>query len=169
MMKPVLPVVIMASKITEDKFAEAMKSHGGTLLKTSLTTEDEGTRPRALRRVATSTGRLHGHRAEQGKPSDPHPRAVVARSGTSTLRSEGPEDAGAVQVHMHPFRGRGPSPRRTPRKPESSRPRDSRVALVRVDAHRSGTTATIVEVSANVHGPLALDLAEHGDQRSARG
>ena len=34
-------VVIMASKITDDKFAEAMKSYGGTLLKTSLTTEDE--------------------------------------------------------------------------------------------------------------------------------
>jgi uncharacterized membrane protein len=31
----------MASKITEDKFAEAMKPYGGTLLKTSLTTEDE--------------------------------------------------------------------------------------------------------------------------------
>ena len=34
-------VVIMASKITEDKFAEAMKAHGGTLLKTSLSEADE--------------------------------------------------------------------------------------------------------------------------------
>lgn len=42
MMKPgTSAVVIMASKITEDKFAEAMKPYGGTLLKTSLTTEEE--------------------------------------------------------------------------------------------------------------------------------
>lgn len=34
-------VVIMASKITEDKFADAMKAYGGTLLKTSLSEEDE--------------------------------------------------------------------------------------------------------------------------------
>jgi uncharacterized membrane protein len=34
-------VVIMASKITEDKFADAMKAFGGTLLKTSLSEEDE--------------------------------------------------------------------------------------------------------------------------------
>jgi uncharacterized membrane protein len=34
-------VVIMASKITEDKFAEAMQPYGGTLLKTSLNDEDE--------------------------------------------------------------------------------------------------------------------------------
>lgn len=34
-------VVIMASKITEDKFADAMKPYGGTLLKTSLSEEDE--------------------------------------------------------------------------------------------------------------------------------
>jgi len=34
-------VVIMASKITEDKFAEAMKAYGGSLLKTSLSAEDE--------------------------------------------------------------------------------------------------------------------------------
>ncbi|HEY7857772.1 MAG TPA: DUF1269 domain-containing protein [Candidatus Nanopelagicales bacterium] len=34
-------VVIMASKITEDKFADAMKSFGGELLKTSLSEEDE--------------------------------------------------------------------------------------------------------------------------------
>lgn len=34
-------VVIMASKITEDKFADAMKSYGGELLKTSLSEEDE--------------------------------------------------------------------------------------------------------------------------------
>jgi uncharacterized membrane protein len=31
----------MASKITEDKFAEAMQPYGGTLLKTSLNDEDE--------------------------------------------------------------------------------------------------------------------------------
>lgn len=42
MMKPgTAAVVIMASKITEDKFAEAMKPFGGNLLKTSLSTEDE--------------------------------------------------------------------------------------------------------------------------------
>lgn len=34
-------VVIMASKITEDKFADAMQTFGGTVLKTSLTDEDE--------------------------------------------------------------------------------------------------------------------------------
>ncbi len=34
-------VVIMASKITEDKFAEAMSQYGGELLKTSLSDEDE--------------------------------------------------------------------------------------------------------------------------------
>jgi uncharacterized membrane protein len=34
-------VVIMASKITEDKFASAMKPFGGTLLKTSLSDSDE--------------------------------------------------------------------------------------------------------------------------------
>ncbi len=34
-------VVIMAAKITEDKFADRMKPYGGTLLKTSLTDEDE--------------------------------------------------------------------------------------------------------------------------------
>ena len=42
LMKPgTAAVVIMASKITDDKFAEAMKPYGGKLLKTSLTTEDE--------------------------------------------------------------------------------------------------------------------------------
>jgi uncharacterized membrane protein len=34
-------VVIMASKVTEDKFANAMQPFGGTILKTSLSTEDE--------------------------------------------------------------------------------------------------------------------------------
>jgi uncharacterized membrane protein len=34
-------VVVMASKITEDKFADAMKQYGGDLLKTSLSEEDE--------------------------------------------------------------------------------------------------------------------------------
>jgi uncharacterized membrane protein len=34
-------VVIMASKITEDKFASAMQSFGGTILKTSLSDSDE--------------------------------------------------------------------------------------------------------------------------------
>ena len=34
-------VVIMAAKITEDKFADRMKPYGGTLLKTSLSDEDE--------------------------------------------------------------------------------------------------------------------------------
>ena len=34
-------VVVMASKITEDKFADRMKPYGGTLLKTSLSEEDE--------------------------------------------------------------------------------------------------------------------------------
>ncbi len=34
-------VVIMASKITEDKFADRIKPFGGTLLKTSLSEEDE--------------------------------------------------------------------------------------------------------------------------------
>ncbi|MCT4353989.1 DUF1269 domain-containing protein [Streptomyces sp. Je 1-79] len=34
-------VVIMASKVTEDKFAAAMQSFGGTVLKTSLSDEDE--------------------------------------------------------------------------------------------------------------------------------
>ena len=34
-------VVIMAEKITEDKFAERMAPHGGTLLKTSLSAADE--------------------------------------------------------------------------------------------------------------------------------
>ena len=34
-------VVVMASKITEDKFAEAMGPFGGTVLKTSLSEEDE--------------------------------------------------------------------------------------------------------------------------------
>jgi len=34
-------VVIMASKITEDKFADAMRPFGGTVLKTSLSDSDE--------------------------------------------------------------------------------------------------------------------------------
>lgn len=34
-------VVIMAAKITEDKFTTAMRPHGGTVLKTSLTDQDE--------------------------------------------------------------------------------------------------------------------------------
>jgi uncharacterized membrane protein len=34
-------VVIMAAKITEDKFAAAMQPFGGTILKTSLSGEDE--------------------------------------------------------------------------------------------------------------------------------
>ncbi|CAM5642865.1 membrane protein [Streptomyces tanashiensis] len=34
-------VVIMASKLTEDKFTVAMRPHGGTVLKTSLSDEDE--------------------------------------------------------------------------------------------------------------------------------
>ena len=34
-------IVIMASKITEDKFADRMKAYGGNLLKTSLSEEDE--------------------------------------------------------------------------------------------------------------------------------
>jgi uncharacterized membrane protein len=34
-------VVVMASKITEDKFADAMGKYGGELLKTSLSEEDE--------------------------------------------------------------------------------------------------------------------------------
>ncbi|MFB7864940.1 DUF1269 domain-containing protein [Streptomyces sp. NPDC056069] len=34
-------VVMMASKVTEDKFAAAMQRHGGTVLKTSLSDEDE--------------------------------------------------------------------------------------------------------------------------------
>lgn len=34
-------VVIMASKITEDKFGTAMRPHGGQVLQTSLSTEDE--------------------------------------------------------------------------------------------------------------------------------
>lgn len=34
-------VVVMASKITEDKFADRMAPYGGTLLKTSLSEEDE--------------------------------------------------------------------------------------------------------------------------------
>jgi uncharacterized membrane protein len=34
-------VVIMATKITEDKFAEAMRPYGGEVLQTSLSNEDE--------------------------------------------------------------------------------------------------------------------------------
>jgi uncharacterized membrane protein len=34
-------LVIMASKITEDKFASAMRPYGGTILKTSLSDDDE--------------------------------------------------------------------------------------------------------------------------------
>jgi uncharacterized membrane protein len=34
-------VVIMAEKITEDKFGDAMRPFGGQLLKTSLSAEDE--------------------------------------------------------------------------------------------------------------------------------
>jgi len=34
-------VVVMASKITEDKFADAMAPFGGKLLKTSLSEQDE--------------------------------------------------------------------------------------------------------------------------------
>lgn len=42
MLKPgTAAVVVMASKITEDKFAEALGPFGGTLLKTSLSEEDE--------------------------------------------------------------------------------------------------------------------------------
>ncbi|HEY3481805.1 MAG TPA: DUF1269 domain-containing protein [Streptomyces sp.] len=42
MLKPgTAAVVIMAAKITEDKFADAMAPYGGTILKTSLSDEDE--------------------------------------------------------------------------------------------------------------------------------
>jgi len=34
-------VVIMAAKITEDKFGQAMQQFGGTILKTSLSDADE--------------------------------------------------------------------------------------------------------------------------------
>ncbi|MFB7611397.1 DUF1269 domain-containing protein [Streptomyces gardneri] len=34
-------VVIMASQVTDDKFTAAMQQHGGTVLKTSLSDEDE--------------------------------------------------------------------------------------------------------------------------------
>ncbi|WP_128984157.1 DUF1269 domain-containing protein [Streptomyces roseicoloratus] len=34
-------LVIMASKVTDDKFTPAMRRHGGTILKTSLSDEDE--------------------------------------------------------------------------------------------------------------------------------
>ena len=34
-------IVIMADKITEDKFTDAMKPYGGQVLKTSLSEEDE--------------------------------------------------------------------------------------------------------------------------------
>jgi uncharacterized membrane protein len=34
-------VVVMASKITEDKFADRMQPFGGKLLKTSLSEDDE--------------------------------------------------------------------------------------------------------------------------------
>jgi len=34
-------VVVMASKITEDKFADRMQQFGGKLLKTSLSEDDE--------------------------------------------------------------------------------------------------------------------------------
>jgi uncharacterized membrane protein len=34
-------VVIMATKITEDKFREAMRPYGGEVLQTSLSNEDE--------------------------------------------------------------------------------------------------------------------------------
>ena len=34
-------VVMMATKVTEDKFAAAMNPHGGEILKTSLSEEDE--------------------------------------------------------------------------------------------------------------------------------
>lgn len=34
-------VVVMASKITDDKFTAAMRPHGGTVLKTSLSDADE--------------------------------------------------------------------------------------------------------------------------------
>ncbi|GHA92529.1 DUF1269 domain-containing protein [Streptomyces termitum] len=34
-------VVLMAGKLTEDKFTAAMQRHGGTVLKTSLSDEDE--------------------------------------------------------------------------------------------------------------------------------
>ncbi|MGW0120194.1 DUF1269 domain-containing protein [Streptomyces sp. NPDC003327] len=34
-------VVVMASKVTDDKFTAAMRPHGGTVLKTSLSDEDE--------------------------------------------------------------------------------------------------------------------------------
>ncbi|WP_328472599.1 DUF1269 domain-containing protein [Streptomyces sp. NBC_00448] len=42
MLKPgTSAVVVMAAKITEDKFADAMRPYGGTLVKTSLSDEDE--------------------------------------------------------------------------------------------------------------------------------
>ncbi|MET9346415.1 DUF1269 domain-containing protein [Streptomyces termitum] len=34
-------LVLMAGKLTEDKFTDAMRHHGGTVLKTSLSDEDE--------------------------------------------------------------------------------------------------------------------------------
>jgi uncharacterized membrane protein len=56
-------IVIMASKITEDKFANAMQPFGGTLLKTSLSDSDE---------VGARRGDL---RAELRADTDPAPTA----------------------------------------------------------------------------------------------
>jgi uncharacterized membrane protein len=49
-------VVIMASKITEDKFADRMKAFGGTLLKTSLSEEDEKELAHELGEAPVATG-----------------------------------------------------------------------------------------------------------------
>ena len=48
-------IVIMAEKITEDKFAERMAPYGGTLLKTSLSEADERELAHDLNSTATST------------------------------------------------------------------------------------------------------------------
>lgn len=85
-------VVIMASKVTEDKFTLAMQPHGGTVLKTSLSDEDEkelaeqlaapSSRPPPAAHPAASQ-----ESARKASPWTPHSAATCSRSCDSPART----------------------------------------------------------------------------------
>jgi len=70
-------VVIMASKITEDKFAGAMQPFGGTILKTSLSESDEKELAEELPGRAENAARSTG-----ASPSGRRPAHSVAQHGS---------------------------------------------------------------------------------------
>ena len=157
-------VVIMASKITEDKFAEAMKSYGGTLLKTSLTTEGRRNSPTSSQ-ASSYFDRTVFTVTTPNRANPPiRTRGRLSQGLAHRLCVRGPEDAGAVQVHAS-LQGRDLHLAEH-RESLNRHVRGFQGGFGEVDAHRS-------EDRHHRRGlrqcprTLALDLAEHGDQRSA--